>query len=573
MTQQTTPDLTVVIPTRNRRGSLLRTLESLRAQVADATFDILVVDDGGTDGTADAVAATADSAGWAGVHLTCIKQPWQGAAAARNAGLRNACGRVVLFLDDDVEARPSLIAGHIRHHAPGAAVVVLGRIEPAHRPEVMHRQIRAWWTRHYERLSDREPRFTDVYTGNLSVPREAAIAVGGFDESLAHAEDIEFGYRLAQAGLRIAHDASAAVTTLNAKSAAGLLVDLHRSGQGSVRVHRKHPQSLSALPLGGYGETNLRLRLVRGALLWGSRFPPIRSAIGRSMDRWASRTRASPLDGRIFELVRAYAFWSGVRVEATDDEWGRYSSAGVPVLCYHSVEPQPPTASGRYVVASSALRRQMWIIRLLGFTVRPLEEIVDSWERGIPPAPRSLAITFDDGYRDNLVHAWPVLRRRRYVATVFAVSGHMGDRSVWDQGVGMGPRPLLTAAELVTLDRDGFRVESHGVSHADLRTVSATVAAQELSASRRGLEAVLGRPVDLFAYPYGHDDATTQQLAAEAGYRAAFATRWGLNTPATPRFGLRRIQVMGMDNLVVFAIKVWVGDNPFRHIATPFTRR
>ena len=571
--RRTKPDLTVVIPTRDRLRSLLRTLESLRAQAADATFDILVIDDGGTDGIADAVAALADAVGWSDHDLTCIRQPWQGAAAARNAGLRNAQGRVVLFLDDDVEARPHLIASHLRQHAHGPAAVVIGRIEPAHRPEVMHRHIRAWWTRHYERLSGREPRYTDIYTGNVSVPREAAIAVGGFDESLAYAEDVEFGYRLAEAGLRIEYDASATVTTLNAKSAAGLLVDLHRSGQGSVRVHRKHPQSLAALALGGYGETNLRLRVVRGALLWGSRFPPVRSAIGRSMDMWASRTRSSPLDGRIFELVRAYTFWSGVRAEATDDEWGRYSSAGVPVLCYHSVEPRPPTVAGRYVVASAALRRQLWVIRLLGFTVRPLEEIVDSWDRGIPPPPRSLAITFDDGYRDNLVHAWPVLRRRRYAATLFAVSGHVGDRSVWDQGVGMGPRRLMTAAELVKLDRGGFRVESHGVSHADLRTVSATVAVEELSASRRGLEAVLGRPVDLFAYPYGHDDPTTRQLAAEAGYRAAFATRWGLNTPATPRFGLRRIQVMGTDSLLVFAIKVWVGDNPFRHITTRFTRR
>lgn len=577
-----TPDLTVVIPTRNRLGSLLATLESLRAQVADAAFDILVIDDGGMDGTADAVNALADSPEWSGLDLTCIQQRWQGAAAARNTGLRNAWGRVVLFLDDDVQARPNLIAGHLRHHTAdihagladrGAAVVVIGRIEPAHRPEVMHRQIRRWWTRHYERLSGREPRFTDVYTGNVSVPKKAATAVGGFDESLAYAEDVEFGYRLTQAGLRVAYDANATVITRNAKSATGLLVDLHRSGQGSVRVHRKHPQSLAALPLGGFGETNLRLRVVRGALLWVSRVPPVRSAISRSIDGWASRTRPSRLDGRIFDLVRAYAFWSGVRAESTGEEWRRYSSAGVPVLCYHSVEPRPPTAAGRYVVASSAFRRQMWAIRLLGFMVRPLAEIVESWERGIPPPPRSLAITFDDGYRDNLVHAWPILQRRGYAATLFTVSGLIGDHSVWDQGVGMGPRALMTAAELVQLDQGGFRVESHGVSHADLRTVSAPVATEELHTSRRDLEAVLGRPVDLFAYPYGHDDAPTQQLAADAGYRAAFATRWGLNTPATPRYGLRRIQVMGTDNLLVFAIKVWVGDNPFRHFTRPRTRR
>lgn len=573
-------DLTVVIPTRDRRDSLLRTLASLRAQVADATFDILVVDDGGTDGTADAVHALARSPEWAGLHLACIQQAWRGAAAARNTGLGNARGRVVLFLDDDVRARPNLIAGHLRHHASGpdtgqadGGTVVLGMIEPLHRPEVMHRQIRRWWTRHYEGLRGRDPRFTDVYTGNVSVPRAAAVAVGGFDESLAYFEDGEFGYRLAEAGLRIVYEPGARVTTLNTKSAAGLIEDVRRGGRGAVRVHRKHPTTLAALPLGGYGATSLRLRVVRGAMLWASRVPPVRAALDAVIDMWASRRRPSRLDGRIFDLVRAYAYWSGVRAEATTDEWERYSSAGVPVLCYHSVEPRPPASAGLYVVSNSTLSRQMRVIRLLGFTVRPLDEIVDRWERGIAPPPLSLVITFDDGYRNNLDHAWPILRRHRYAATLFSVSGLLGGRSVWDEHVEPGPRPLLTEAELRELDQAGFRVESHGVSHADLRTVSETVAAEEITTSRRELARILGRPVDLFAYPYGHDDATIQQLTAAAGYRAAFSTRWGLNTPATPRFGLCRIQVLGTDNLVVFALKVLVGVNPLRLLPRPTFRR
>jgi len=574
-------DLTVVIPTRNRRESLLRTIDSLRMQNTDHdTFEVLAIADGSTDGSRAAVERLASSGAWADRALGCVDQPWQGAAAARNAGLRLARGRVILFLDDDVVAGPDLIADHLRHHDPSvgsttsdqAGAVVIGRIEPVHRPEVIHRLIRRWWQRHFRLLEQRPPRFMDVFTGNVSVPAEAARAVGGFDESLDREEDVEFGFRLAKAGLRIIYEPQATVTTTNTKAAAGLVQDLRQSGRASVRVHRKHPGALAALPLGGYGETKIRVRLVRGAMLWLSRLPPFRAAVYHVIDYWAARTRPSALDPRIFDLVRAYAFWSGVRSEASQLEWSRYSSAGVPVLCYHSVEARRAATSGPYVVGRGAFRRQMSVIRLMGFTVRPLEEIVVAWNEGRPPAPRTLAITFDDGYRDNLLHAWPVLQRHGYPATLFAVSDLIGGHSVWDAGVGRGPRPLLTATELRDLDRSGFRVQSHGATHVDLRGISARSAADEMERSRDDLEQVLGRPVDLFAYPYGHDDATTQQLAAATGYRAAFATRWGLTTSATPRFGMRRIIVTGTDNLLIFALKVWVGDIPFRHVPDAFSR-
>jgi peptidoglycan/xylan/chitin deacetylase (PgdA/CDA1 family) len=208
----------------------------------------------------------------------------------------------------------------------------------------------------------------------------------------------------------------------------------------------------------------------------------------------------------------------------------------------------------------------MSLLRLMGYTVRPLDEVVDDWARGTMPPPQTAAITFDDGYRDNLQDAWPILRGHRYPATLFAVSGLLGATSVWDEGVGRGPSELLTAAELVDLDREGFRVQSHSVTHPDLPAVEPALAASEIVESRRQLEALLGRSVDLFAYPYGRDDRETRALAATAGYRAAFATRWGLNTAATPRYSLRRIMVAGGDNLLVFGLKVLVGGDPFRHV-------
>jgi peptidoglycan/xylan/chitin deacetylase (PgdA/CDA1 family)/glycosyltransferase involved in cell wall biosynthesis len=564
-----TRELTIVIPTRNRRARLMRTIDTLAAQSADAgLFDVLVVADGCTDDTLAAVEAAARSEAWPGDRLRGIGQAWQGAAAARNAGLRLATGRVVLFLDDDVTADPELVTSHLRHHVPDAAPdsVVVGRIEPEPRPEVAHRQIRRWWLEHDRRLAGRAPTFADVYTGNVSVPRVTALAVGGFDGSLDYAEDVEFGFRLAAAGAKIEYDAQARVRTTNGKSAAALLDDFRRSGRGSVRIHRRHPEALAALPLGGYGETTLRLRLARTALLRAGRVAPVRMAIRAACDAWASRTRAAPLDRSIFELVRAYGYWSGVREEATPAEWSGYASPGIPVLVYHHVQPTPAPDAGPYVVSSSAFERQLSLLGWLGYRVRPLDTVVDATVDGVLPPPRTAAITFDDGYRDSAFHAWAALRRRDLPATQFIVSDRIGGDSAWDDGVGRGPSPLLAAEEVADLDRQGFRVESHSATHADLRAVDAVVARAEAVESRRELEGLLGRPVTLFAYPYGHDSPEAAEQVAAAGYRAAFNTRLGLNTPATPRYGLRRIVVLATDDLLTFAIKVVLGDDPRRYV-------
>jgi peptidoglycan/xylan/chitin deacetylase (PgdA/CDA1 family) len=116
------------------------------------------------------------------------------------------------------------------------------------------------------------------------------------------------------------------------------------------------------------------------------------------------------------------------------------------------------------------------------------------------------------------------------------------------------------------LDGQGFRVESHGVTHADLREVPAEQARQELAESRRHLEAHLGRPAELFAYPYGHYNAEAMQEVERAGYRAAFSVDPGLNTMRTERFAMRRVVISGDDSLVMFALKVWLGYDPLRYL-------
>src|SRR6476661_6808036 len=210
-------EISVVIPTRNRQASLTRTLGTLQLQTIDPqAFEVLVVADGCTDGTAGAVRTIAEAPD--GPRITVIEQAWAGAAAARNQGLQAASGEFVLFLDDDMDAAPHLLAEHLKaHRAAPRPTAVLGRIMPQEDQGALSRELARWWEAHYTRIEGQGSRWTDFYTGNVSLPTKAGQELGGLDTALDHGEDIEFGWRLGQAGLDFTFAPDAVSRTRNPK--------------------------------------------------------------------------------------------------------------------------------------------------------------------------------------------------------------------------------------------------------------------------------------------------------------------------------------------------------------------
>ncbi|HEX3596477.1 MAG TPA: glycosyltransferase family A protein, partial [Polyangiaceae bacterium] len=105
-------ELSVVMPTYNRKARLLRVLSALGRQTADTKhFEVVIVDDGSTDGTSDAVRATSHP-----FALRLLQQKNGGPARARNTGVDAASGKLILFLDDDVEPLPELVGEHLSSH-------------------------------------------------------------------------------------------------------------------------------------------------------------------------------------------------------------------------------------------------------------------------------------------------------------------------------------------------------------------------------------------------------------------------------------------------------------------------
>ncbi len=242
--------LSVIIPTFNRLPVLLRALDLLWAQQGQPDMEILVVDDGSTDGTAEALAGLSVPRPHA---LHVLKQENRGPAAARNLGLQEACGELVLFLGDDIFAQPGLVATHLEAHArhPEDPVAVLGHtaFSPDMRRTSLSHYVESSGLQFAYRLI-KDPAsapYECFYTSNISLKRRYLLQNGLFDEDFPYAayEDIELGYRLHSGhALRIVYEPNARAYHYHPVSLQQLRSRGVTKGRSMVIYGRKHPEAL-----------------------------------------------------------------------------------------------------------------------------------------------------------------------------------------------------------------------------------------------------------------------------------------------------------------------------------------
>lgn len=183
--------VTVQICSMNRKNLLKRALEALFIQTFDKNdFEIIVVDDGSTDGTSEMVEELAKEAP---CSLKLITQEHAGLATGRNRAIKAASGDIMIFIDDDIIADPHFIEEHVKSHEKHPKCVIMG------------------WVNHTPNLDRRIPKFcmADIstsffWTSNVSVERKYLIEVGMFDEDFKEYgwEDLELGRRLKKHGLK-----------------------------------------------------------------------------------------------------------------------------------------------------------------------------------------------------------------------------------------------------------------------------------------------------------------------------------------------------------------------------------
>lgn len=246
----TTPSISVVIPTFNRRETLETVLPLLAKQsLPPEQYELLLCDSGSSDGTAELVAALAIP------NLRHILPPEnRGRSGARNAGIRAAIGDIVLFTDADIIPSPNLLEEHLRLHRAHPHSAVVG-LEVQVDTVAEYEQVRDNpydKGRHMHGRTDKEMSWLFFLTGNASAPRQALLDVGLFDENFTvygH-EDLELGYRLQQAGYTIRYNAAAVNYHWHPVPFEERCDKMRHSGVATKRFYDKHRDGSILLRLG-----------------------------------------------------------------------------------------------------------------------------------------------------------------------------------------------------------------------------------------------------------------------------------------------------------------------------------
>ena len=199
-------DFSIIIPTYQRRDVVVSSVSAIAQQSFTGKFEVIVVVDGSTDGTGDALRQLDLP-----FPLTVIEQVNQGASMARNRGAQEAEGKILLFLDDDMEAHPQLIIEHDRSHQAGTDAVI-GNIplHPESPKNFLSSAVAEWAETRVNQLlavNGNLP-FHEIMTGQLSIARSTFLQLGGFSLKFTQGgsfgnEDLDFGLRLINSGYKI----------------------------------------------------------------------------------------------------------------------------------------------------------------------------------------------------------------------------------------------------------------------------------------------------------------------------------------------------------------------------------
>lgn len=241
----------------------------------------------------------------------------------------------------------------------------------------------------------------------------------------------------------------------------------------------------------------------------------------------------------------------------------RASDHGPLILMYHSIS-RTASPVWPWAVSLDSFEKQLDLLAALGYRTATMGDIASSVR---VHTSRTVVITFDDGYEDNML-AVDVLLRRGMTATWFIVTDAIGAPPSWPYD-GRPDGRMLDAAELRAMHTSGIEIGSHTASHCRLTQTDDRRLVYELTASKTALEQILGTEVGSFAYPYGDWDERCAQAVAEAGYRQACTTRTGWALRDGNPYTLRRLTVFNHDTASSLCRKLVLAhnDGSFRALA------
>lgn len=219
-----------------------------------------------------------------------------------------------------------------------------------------------------------------------------------------------------------------------------------------------------------------------------------------------------------------------------------FSAVDIPVLLYHRVGD----TEGPLTVTPERFAMDLARLRDSGYSTITLEtfrKFITNSDIALPEKP--IMISFDDGYLDNFMNAYPILRRYGMTAAFYIITGMVNEED------------RLAVGHIREMSANGMSIGSHTVSHRALGELDNEAALSELVLSRAYLEGMLQKSVDFVAYPKGSYNESTGTEADEAGYSGGFSVIPGTCSHNISPFVLRRIPIFSFDGDVRRIVMKW----------------
>jgi len=226
------------------------------------------------------------------------------------------------------------------------------------------------------------------------------------------------------------------------------------------------------------------------------------------------------------------------------------SSRQIGVLAFHKIGT--PAETNFSYIPEAIFDAQLAQIAGSGWQVISPDAFLEGLEQPDTLPERALLLTFDDAYRSMYTAALPILGSFGYPCALFVPTLFIGATNAFDHGL-QPEEPLCTWDELLELQRHGVSLQSHSVSHRVFSELNPGDIHEEVQRSKAALESRTGRPVRMFAYPYGEaglDPEATGVALCQAGYQAAFLVRgFSHRPPSTQPFSVGRLLMEPDTNL------------------------
>lgn len=205
----------------------------------------------------------------------------------------------------------------------------------------------------------------------------------------------------------------------------------------------------------------------------------------------------------------------------------------------------------------------VWL-KKAGFVFYMASELIEHFQQNGVFPENGIALTFDDGWKDNHTNAFPILRDLGIKATIFIIPSVTGEKSTKAAAKGEGPRAHLSREEILEMSRHGIEFGSHSLNHRILPELSKEELKLEVEEAKKQIEDLTQKPCRTFAYPAGYFSDDAKRIISEAGHTAAFTTVYG-PSDRIDLYALNRTEILRRDRfLFQFVNKVKPLRSPAR---------